>query len=49
MRAALTDMLSRLDPRQVDESLRETQIASAQIAASTVKARWWDVQSMRIA
>jgi len=49
MRAALADMLLRLDPRQVDESLRNTQIASAHIAASVVKARWWDTQSMRIA
>lgn len=48
MRAALSELLSRLDPRQVDDSLHDAQVASARIAASVVKARWWDAQSARV-
>jgi predicted component of type VI protein secretion system len=47
MRAALAEMLSRLDPRQADISLHGTQDASSQIVASAVKARWWDSQTAR--
>lgn len=49
MRAALTEMLVRLDPRQVDESLQRTTALGVQIAASAEKARWWDSQSERFA
>jgi predicted component of type VI protein secretion system len=47
MRAALADMLARLDPRQADASLSGTQDVTSQIVASTVKARWWDSQTAR--
>lgn len=47
MRAALAEMLARLDPRQADASLHGASDVSAQIVASTVKARWWDSQTAR--
>lgn len=47
MRAALAEMLTRLDPRQADVSLHGARDVSSQIVASTVKARWWDSQTAR--
>lgn len=47
MRAALADMLVRLDPRQSDETLRRVQDSGVQVAASVEKARWWDSQNER--
>jgi predicted component of type VI protein secretion system len=49
MRAALSEMLVRLDPRQADTALLDAHPLAIQIAASTEKARWWDSQAERFA
>ena len=49
MRAALGEMLERVDPRQIDPALQSAIPLSVQIAASADKARWWDTQTQRFA
>ena len=49
MRGTLSEMLVRLDPRQVDAALQERAEQRIHVAASADKARWWDAQSARFA
>ena len=49
MHGALSEMLSRLDPRQVDTTLQQSDEQRIHVAASADKARWWDAQNARFA
>ena len=49
MRGTLSEMLERLDPRQVDAALRDAAERYIHINASADKARWWDAQRARFA
>lgn len=49
MQGALSEVLARLDPRQLDAALQDTAEQRIHVAASADKARWWDAQSARFA
>lgn len=49
MHGALSEVLARLDPRQLDAALKDTTEQRIHVAASAEKARWWDAQSARFA